>query len=210
MIGHSTREGLSAVGVPGPSRGASGRDERFGDQRRARDSRSRGVTAAMHSGSSRSASAKSSSRSTPSSRRDLRRRTSGSSDQTPAQDGRGKTQRRNRVAGIVLTVAECPLAVFPGFAPVNRGQRNQKAGVSRPRTAASASVTEHASLFERVLARRVVAHAPVANEIRLGRVKVAAGGIDPQRPSGRPVLLPGRQPEGTAEKLCDARVGDRR
>jgi hypothetical protein len=57
--------------------------------------------------------------------------------------------------------------------------------------------------------RRVVVHAAVADQVRLGRVEIAARRIDPERPAGAAKLLPGRQPQGTSEKGRDACVRDR-
>ncbi len=139
--------------------------------------------------------------------RDVRIRPAREQHQAPAKERGGKTQCRNRMAGVMLAIAERPLSVFPGFAPVNRRQRDQKswirAGQSPPRRR-----THRGPLFERMLPRRIVVHAAVADQVRLGRVEIAARGIDPERPAGAANLLPRRQPQGTAEQGRDACVGD--
>ena len=88
------------------------------------------------------------------------------------------------MTGVVLAVAKRALAVLPRLAPDDRRQRRpgnpwRRGGERlgrRPRI-------QHASLFERMLARRVVADATVADDPGLGRMQVAARRIDAQRPA---------------------------
>jgi hypothetical protein len=201
MIGQSTRAGLSAY------RAASGLDERFGIRVQPRlhitggDCRDAFRLFPLGAGEVRipiDASHGS----------DLRIRPVREEHQAPAKERGSKAKRRHRVAGVMLAIAERPLSVFPGFPPVNRRQRHQKswirAGKSLPRRG-----TQRGPLFERMLPRRIVVHAAVADQVRLGRVEIAARGIDPKRPSGAANLLPRRQPQGTSEEGRDACVRDR-
>jgi hypothetical protein len=88
---------------------------------------------------------------------------------------------------------------------VNRRQGNQKP--RPPCTEPGPGLgTKVAPLFQHVLARRIVVHAAIANQVRLGGVEVAAGRIHAQRPARVAVLLPGRQTKGTAEELGNAGV----
>ena len=65
-----------------------------------------------------------------------------------------------------------------------------------------------ASQLEPMLARRVVRHLTPPDDVRLGRVKVAAVGIDAERPLRLSKPLPGGQSERVAQHVADD--GDRR
>src|SRR3989304_4386311 len=63
-------------------------------------------------------------------------RVAGSVEQTrgPAEDSRRVARGGERVPGVLLAIAEGPVAVLPGLAPVDRGQAEEKAaGWQEPR-----------------------------------------------------------------------------
>ena len=118
----------------------------------------------------------------------------------PTQPGRGDAQRTQRVADIVLAVAERAVAVLPRLAPEDRGQADE----NRLFRQAVAPV-QHNPLAQRapdvrgqprphlqaVLGRGVVRDdrrvaqpgESAADQVALGRVQVAAGRVDAQRPA---------------------------
>src|SRR5262245_38705018 len=112
------------------------------------------------------------------------------------------------MAGIVLAVAERPLAVLPGLAPPDRGERNEKPVASGGK-GGPLSAIEPRSALEPVLARRIVIHVAQPQEIRLGRMQVTARRVDAQRPARLAVLLPCRESHGAAQKLGDRGLVER-
>jgi hypothetical protein len=129
----------------------------------------------------------------------------GQEGQPPAAQRRREPQGRDGVTGVVLAVAERPFAIFPRFAPVDRRQAHQKAVSITPIGRPGARI-ERAPLLQPMLARRVMRHMAVANEVRLRWMEIAARGIDAQRPSSASRLLPGRQPHGAAKQFADGRI----
>ena len=148
----------------------------------------------------------------------------------PAQTGRGDAQRTQRVADVVLAVAERAVAVLPGLAPEDRGQPDEN-GFFRQAVAP----VQHNPLAQRlpnvwgeprphlqaVLSRGIMCDdrrvaqpgERAADQITLGWVQVAAGGIDAQRPAVATGHLPGRERQGVEEELrdaCDIQGGDGR
>src|SRR5262249_1686241 len=116
------------------------------------------------------------------------------------------SQRRNRVTEIVLAVAERALAVLPGLAPVNRGERDE------PRRRVADGVrpdgrVERAAVLQRMTIGRVVpdtaAGGAAADHVRFGGMQVAAGRIDAERPARAAELLPRRQAERMAQHAAD-------
>ena len=59
-------------------------------------------------------------------RRDLRIRPARQQRQPPSEERRGKPQRADRVAEVVLAVPKGALAVLPRLPPVDRGQPDEK------------------------------------------------------------------------------------
>ena len=84
-------------------------------------------------------------------RRDLRVGPPRQQRQPPSEQRRREPQRADRVAGVVLAVAERALPVLPRFAPVNRRQRDEKAGLARPSTASKTQRSSSACSRARVV-----------------------------------------------------------
>ncbi len=121
----------------------------------------------------------------------------------PAERGRRVSDGGNRVAAVVLAVAEGAHAVFPCLAPVDRAQPEQHPGrAGRP--------VQRRAPLQAVFQAQVVMHAGIQagqrgrQQIALGRMQVAAGGIAAQRPARGTVLLPGGQAERQFEQRPDA------
>ena len=117
------------------------------------------------------------------------------------------------MAGIVLAVAPAALAVLPGFAPVDGGQAHQQAG--RRQVGAQCrplGIRERGAALELVAEGGIVEHARrvdqaghgAADEVTLGGVQRATGGVDAQRPRlPRPGLLPGGQRQAVQQQATD-------
>ena len=135
---------------------------------------------------------------------------------TPPGEPAGHRQRRDGVTEIVLAVAERPLAVFPRFAPMNRRQRDEQDVRSAAERALPRAFVEQAAQFERVTIRGVVIDRRLisqsmqraANDIRLGRVEVAAGRIDSERPPRRLEMLPRREPQRMPQHVANGGGAD--
>ena len=128
----------------------------------------------------------------------------------PPQRGRGERDAGERVPQVVLAVAEGALAVLPRLAPGDRAQHDQeRARRQLARDPLPQRRRQARAQLERVLPRAVVhEHRPPVEalergqqRVALGRVQVAAGGVDAQRPARALVLLPG----GQAERVLEAR-----
>ncbi|MNN43188.1 hypothetical protein D3C81_1574120 [compost metagenome] len=109
------------------------------------------------------------------------------------------------MAEVVMAVAIGALAVLPRLAPGNAGQRQQQAA-GRQRIGQRAR--QFGAHFQRMCVRRVVrqhgglVHSPGGQQqVGFGRMQVAAGRIDPQRPAVAVSLLPGRQRQAVVEQL---------
>jgi hypothetical protein len=110
----------------------------------------------------------------------------GSDEQTrrPAERGGRVPGRAERVTDIVLAVAERPLAVLPGLAPVDGGEAEQKATAWKESTEAGDARRRRgqASLEDMVAAQVVIdprRQIPNAAEegVALGGVEVTARGV---------------------------------
>ena len=141
----------------------------------------------------------------PEERGHLRMGPPGQERKPPAAQRRREPQGRDGVTGVVLAVAERPLAIFPRFAPVDRRQAHQKAVSITPIGRPGVRI-QRAPLLQPMLARCVMSHMAVANEVRLRWMEIAARGIDAQRPSSPSRLLPCRQPHGAAKQFGDGGI----
>ena len=121
------------------------------------------------------------------------------------------------MAQVVLAVAECPLAVFPRLAPMDRRQRDQQSVLSSAERLAPHALVEDAAQFDRVTIRRVVVHGRLINEagqrsadhVRLGWMKVSAGRVHPEGPPRGVEALPCRQPQRMPEHVAERRGAQR-
>ena len=140
------------------------------------------------------------------------------------QNGRAPAGQRgcdadsgDRVAEVVLAIAECPLAVLPRFAPVDGRQRDEQ-DVTSARVRRHPRVrVERASLLEHVPVRSVVidggrigkAAYGSADHIRFGRMKVAARRIGAQGPARFAVPLPRRETQRVPQHIANGRRAQR-
>src|SRR5256885_9947917 len=119
---------------------------------------------------------------------------------------------------IVLAVPERALAVFPRLTPLDEGERAEPPRAIGVRRAEPRRWIERASQLERVTVCGVVidrrvgasASAGTGDDIRFGRMEVAARRIDAQRPTRLAKLFPGGQAEGMTQNGADdaLRIGD--
>ena len=128
----------------------------------------------------------------------------------PAQGGGGNSQRSQSVAQIVLTVAESPLAVLPGLAEVDAGEAHQDCVRGKLRTDGGpggggqrAAALEGMVIGLVVVDRKLVMEAldRTTDEVSLGGVEVAAGGVDAEGPAGLVKLLPGGEAKAVLKQL---------
>jgi len=145
-------------------------------------------------------------------RRDVRVGPVGQQLHLPSKPSRRETHGADRMSQIVLAVAEGALSVLPRLAPEDRGEPDEQALIVRRRLhpacnlacrGQKAPACEDAPLFECVLARRVVTHAAVPDDVGLGGMEITAGGIDPQGPAVGLILLPRGESHRTSEQLGD-------
>ncbi len=197
--------------APGPLAAADSVRETWRRDRPRSDNEGAVSIAMRQPGSSRSASTKSSSRSMPTA---AARARCGHAGSTTARHPRmpAAIETRHGMPQIVLAVAKGALAVFPGFAPVNRCQRDQdQVGPAGARRSPN-GVVEQAALLEDVTVRGVVVHAraiaqsqPRATDnVRFRRMKISARRVHAKRPA-RPLEL---FPRGKAERMTQ-HVADR-
>ena len=132
----------------------------------------------------------------------------------PAQDRRRVADGAERVAHVVLAVAEGPLAVLPRLAPVDGGEADQEgAGGQQPRQRGRGG--RRPTVLEDVVAAQVVVQARGDavrlgdEQVALGRVEVAARGVGAQRPPGAAVLLPRGEAERQLEEGPERRPAER-
>ena len=130
----------------------------------------------------------------------------------PAEPCGRHGEASDRVTGVVVAIAEGPLAVLPRLAPVDGREAHQDGALRelcrdlQPRFARQLRPE-----LERVLERCVVVDRGPrmktgdgpGDQVALGRVKIAARWIDPERPTGAPGLLPGGEGERILEELGD-------
>ena len=132
----------------------------------------------------------------------------------PAQHGRRVADGAERVAHVVLAVAEGPLAVLPRLAPVDGSEaEHEDAPGQQPRQRGPGG--GRPPLLEDVVAAQVVVHARGDaiglgdEQVALGRVEVAARGVGAQRPPGAAVLLPRGEAERQLEEGPERRPAER-
>ena len=121
----------------------------------------------------------------------------------PAERRRGLSGRADRMAGVELTIAKGALAIFPGLAPRDGAEREQKAAWRK-----QISLFETGAGLQRVIERRVMierrhlsAHiARSQNHPGFRRMQIAARRIVAQRPGRSLDALPGAEAEGEFEK----------
>ena len=129
-------------------------------------------------------------------------------DRRPAHGGGRVANRRHGVPGVVLAVAEGPFAVFPGLAPVDRGQADEERALGqRSESRSAARAPPGAAAFEQVVAADVVVDARLHSGC-------AGGGHTPRwdgdccwrgcaaAAQRAPVLLPGGQPQGHSKSTA--------
>ena len=112
------------------------------------------------------------------------------------------------MAEVVLAVAKCALTILPRFAPMNgcEGHQHNSGATARRRPR---PLVEDASPFECMAVCRVVvdrgrvrqATHGAADDVRLGRMEIAARRIHPQRPTRLAEPLPGGEPERVPEHI---------
>ena len=127
--------------------------------------------------------------------------------------------RRDGVTQVVLTVSKRAFAVLPRLAPMDGGQRDEACRAASRRTprrhAERAASLDHVPIRCVVIDRRHLAESWLRadDQVRFGRVEVAAGRIDAKGPSRAAELLPGRQaqriPQEIGEHMTGAGVGQR-
>ena len=130
----------------------------------------------------------------------------------PAEPCGGHSEASDCVTGVVVAIAEGPLAVLPRFAPVD-GREAHKDSTLRKlcRDLQPRFTRQLRSDLECVLERGVVVDRGLrmktgdgsGDQVALGRMKITARGIDPERPTGAPGLLPGGEGERVLEELGD-------
>jgi hypothetical protein len=110
----------------------------------------------------------------------------------------------------VLAVAEGALAVLPGLPPVDRGQAHQDGARGQfGRQGLPQLAGAFGADLQGVLAGGIVGHYGrlcqslhgAADQVALGGVQVAAGGVDAQGPARISGLLPGREGQAVEEEL---------
>jgi hypothetical protein len=110
------------------------------------------------------------------------------------------------VTGVVVAIAEGPLAVLPRFAP---GAHEDTTLGKLRRDLQPRFARQLRPELERVLERCVVVDRGPwmksgdgpGDQVALGRMKITARGIDPKRPTRAAGLLPGGQRERILEEL---------
>ena len=138
----------------------------------------------------------------------------GKQPRLPAHRRGGVGDGGDGVAAVVLAIPIGAQAVFPGFAPMNAGQRQHYPTLQfvSPR-----GEIRRGALFEAVIVAQVVMNPGGqtgdggADQVTFGRMQIAARRITTQRPARAALLLPGgqsqRQFEQQRQRIAFERVG---